>query len=313
MRQSQPTTNLPPALPRYIAYAAALHAAFVLGSLNSCRANGVGETSAHTPTPEEWVAIDPPPAPPPEPPRQPTPVAGGRELPSPPSAARAKSVIPAKTTMAKIAKPALEDETETEESDAGPEGDAALAGSEEGDAGLPAADALPEPAPKAPAEPEFDAVAAALARRQRDFKEGTGYGTNGGPGGFGAGWGSKAIPMVHGEFPFGGGVGALKGVVCFIPEETQRLADVKTCEPVAAFYTNELNIPTRTFTAGFPGIDNRFEWFAIDYQGAFRVSRAGEYGFRLLSDDGSYLYIDGKQVIDNDGMHGPRANMPAST
>ena len=118
---------------------------------------------------------------------------------------------------------------------------------------MPAADALPEPAPKAPAEPEFDAVAATLARRQRDFKEGTGYGTNGGPGGFGAGWGgSKVIPMVHGEFPFGGGEDYrhFKGVVCFIPEETQRLADVKTCEPVAAFYTNELNIPTRTLPRG---------------------------------------------------------------
>ena len=40
LRQSQPTTNRPPALPRYIAYAAALHAAFVLGSLNSCRDEG---------------------------------------------------------------------------------------------------------------------------------------------------------------------------------------------------------------------------------------------------------------------------------
>jgi hypothetical protein len=41
------------------------------------------------------------------------------------------------------------------------------------------------------------------------------------------------------------------------------------------------------------------------------VSRAGEYGFRLLSDDGSYLYIDGKQIIDHDGMHGPDSKYAA--
>ena len=140
-------------------------------------------------------------------------MAGGRELPSPPSAARAKSVMSAKTTMAKIAKPAItETETETDESDAGPQDDAALAGSEEGDAGLPTVDALPEPAPKAPAEPEFDAVAAALARRQRDFKEGIGYGTNGGPGGFGAGWGNKSrFRWCTATSRSGEGRGALKG------------------------------------------------------------------------------------------------------
>lgn len=30
------------------------------------------------------------------------------------------------------------------------------------------------------------------------------------------------------------------------------------------------------------------------------------YTFALLSDDGSTLVIDGEQVIDNDGPHGPR-------
>ena len=34
------------------------------------------------------------------------------------------------------------------------------------------------------------------------------------------------------------------------------------------------------------------------------VAQAGAYTFRLLSDDGSKLLIDGQQVIDHDGVHG---------
>jgi hypothetical protein len=43
----------------------------------------------------------------------------------------------------------------------------------------------------------------------------------------------------------------------------------------------------------------------VDYQGSFGVSKEGSYRFRLHSDDGSYLYIDGALVIENDGKHEP--------
>ncbi len=52
-------------------------------------------------------------------------------------------------------------------------------------------------------------------------------------------------------------------------------------------------------------MSNRIEWFAIRYRGKFTVAMAGEYKFRLLSDDGSMLYIDGHLVVNNDGWHGP--------
>ncbi|MEM7167349.1 MAG: family 16 glycoside hydrolase [Planctomycetota bacterium] len=38
-----------------------------------------------------------------------------------------------------------------------------------------------------------------------------------------------------------------------------------------------------------------------------RLPTAGEYKFRLTSDDGSALTIDGKSVLDHDGLHGPTA------
>lgn len=44
--------------------------------------------------------------------------------------------------------------------------------------------------------------------------------------------------------------------------------------------------------------------FAIRYSGQLVVGEAGRYRFNLGSDDGSRLWIDGKVVVDNDGVHG---------
>jgi len=76
--------------------------------------------------------------------------------------------------------------------------------------------------------------------------------------------------------------------------------------PVSVLYACEWNIAPRSWDQGFPGVADRFEWFAIRYAGAFRTGTAGEYEFRLSSDDGAKVTIDGKLVVDNDGQHAPR-------
>ena len=43
----------------------------------------------------------------------------------------------------------------------------------------------------------------------------------------------------------------------------------------------------------------------LTYKGYINIPEDGIYSFFLSSDDGSMLYIDGKQVIDNDGLHAP--------
>jgi len=48
----------------------------------------------------------------------------------------------------------------------------------------------------------------------------------------------------------------------------------------------------------------REDHFAINYFGFITIPEAGDYTFYLNSDDGSSLYIDNKQVVDNDGCHG---------
>lgn len=83
-------------------------------------------------------------------------------------------------------------------------------------------------------------------------------------------------------------------------------SNYQALSPVSVVYACEWDIAPRAWDQGFPGIADRFEWFAIRYSGAFRISKAGEYGFRISSDDGAKLTIDGKLVIDNDGQHPPR-------
>ena len=73
--------------------------------------------------------------------------------------------------------------------------------------------------------------------------------------------------------------------------------------PQGSIYTTSLDVPPQDFLIGFPGITRRFEWFAIDYSGKFWIETPGLYRFRLVSDDGAMLYIDGQLIADNDGVH----------
>jgi len=81
----------------------------------------------------------------------------------------------------------------------------------------------------------------------------------------------------------------------------------KDYKSLIVLYTRRLDIPPRNFTEGFPGLENVFEWFGIQYRGMITIKEAGLYNFRLLSDDGSKLYVDSNLVIDNDGTHAPKS------
>lgn len=86
---------------------------------------------------------------------------------------------------------------------------------------------------------------------------------------------------------------------------TRYKGDRKGKRQTAKIYNYSLNLPRQDFTKGFPGVTDQFEWFAIDFELAlyWPESLAGEYEFRVESDDGSILTIDGEIVIDNDGQH----------
>ena len=97
----------------------------------------------------------------------------------------------------------------------------------------------------------------------------------------------------------------LRGEIYYLPPGAWKLPNFDKLKPVGSIYTTSLNIAPQSFTVGFPGVTKRFEWFAIDYQGKFWIENPDRYYFALRSDDGSRLYIDDKQLIDNDGVHAP--------
>jgi hypothetical protein len=96
----------------------------------------------------------------------------------------------------------------------------------------------------------------------------------------------------------------LTGKVFLLPDTTRSLPDFDTLTPLPdAIYAGEINVPWQKWSAGFPGLRGRFEWFGIEYTGRFQPHLAGNYHFKLISDDGSKLFIDDKLFLDNDGIH----------
>lgn len=144
---------------------------------------------------------------------------------------------------------------------------------------------------------------AAVQEQSASASLGDGFGENGGPGGDGRGNGHG----VSRSFAFGGTKGAFHADICFIEDAVKRLADITHCTPIGSFSTDVINVEPRRFNEGFPGVSTRTAWFAIKYRGKFHVETADYYTFRLLSDDGAILHIDGYPIIDNDGQHMPRS------
>lgn len=117
--------------------------------------------------------------------------------------------------------------------------------------------------------------------------------------------GSETAPRIGGTIPFGSGTtNAFRGLAYVVPDNTTKLPDFTQLTPFATLYTDRFDVSSQNFTQGFPGaLAGQVEWFGIRYDGRFAVATDGNWQFKLVSDDGAVLYVDGAKVVDNDGVH----------
>lgn len=95
----------------------------------------------------------------------------------------------------------------------------------------------------------------------------------------------------------------------YVPGGTiHQMPDFDLLTPVYTFVTPNLNVPERRYTEGFPTPETQsvVEDFAIRFRGELAIDTPGRYTFGLYADDGAKLYVDGRLVVDNDGIHPAR-------
>ncbi|CAE7654956.1 unnamed protein product [Symbiodinium necroappetens] len=56
---------------------------------------------------------------------------------------------------------------------------------------------------------------------------------------------------------------------------------------------------------GFPGI-RQHDHFCVRCAGFLNIRKRGHYYFYTSSDDGSFLFLNGHRIVDNNGCHGNR-------
>ncbi|HEX2571720.1 MAG TPA: PA14 domain-containing protein [Polyangia bacterium] len=76
-----------------------------------------------------------------------------------------------------------------------------------------------------------------------------------------------------------------------------------TGTPAESIHPYQLDVTNRAGTNKFPGVQGSYTNYAIRLRGSFLITTPGRYQFRLNSDDGALLYIDGRQAVNNDGQH----------
>ncbi len=74
-----------------------------------------------------------------------------------------------------------------------------------------------------------------------------------------------------------------------------RCAEIESAELKGSFKMDRIGIPKEVH-----GV------IGLSINGYLEVPKTGIYTFALLSDDGSMLYIDGEEIINNDGEHSPK-------
>ncbi len=81
------------------------------------------------------------------------------------------------------------------------------------------------------------------------------------------------------------------------PGNFLKIPDLNKLKPKLTGHTYQLNLNDEITTP--------VHFFALRFKSRIKIKKTGVYKFYTASNDGSRLYIDGKLVVDNDGLHAP--------
>ena len=86
------------------------------------------------------------------------------------------------------------------------------------------------------------------------------------------------------------------GLLCKVYDHTNNVlpTNFESLDPVETLSVPNLELD----------VTDREDTYALLFTGEIEITNAGDYTFYISSDDGSKLYIDGVEIIDNDGLHG---------
>jgi hypothetical protein len=97
------------------------------------------------------------------------------------------------------------------------------------------------------------------------------------------------------------------GSIYFLAPGATSMPDFSKSTPSGTLFAKTLDISPTKFESGFPGVDQRTEFFAIAYDAPLVVTNDAVYQLHLISDDGARVIIDDTPLIANDGVQqGPK-------
>jgi hypothetical protein len=93
-----------------------------------------------------------------------------------------------------------------------------------------------------------------------------------------------------------------------LSSRTTSVKEMDRRKPVGTLCLAQLDIAPRHMGLGLPGMDFS-EWYGLDIRFTINMPQDAERDFVLLCDDGGVLYVDDKEVVNADGLHGTDAVM----
>ena len=114
-----------------------------------------------------------------------------------------------------------------------------------------------------------------------------------------------AMPVnVLGKVDDGASAGLSGNLYDFGSTQYQKLPDFSTLTPIGKVLAKNFSTPGQSQTIGFPGINDSLKGFyGLVYEGQINMVKPGDYQFMAFCDDGCKVYVDGKVVLDYDGLH----------